>query len=130
MPASGTETILVVDDLEVIRRLACEILKVGGYTVLQAPGGDEALQIESIHAGPIHLLLTDVVMPKMNGGDLAKTFSLRRPAAKVLYMSGYTKDAISQNSILDPGVEFIEKPFTPSTLLRKIQKILQPILPQ
>ena len=124
IPAMGTETILVVDDLEVIRRLTCEILKVGGYTVLQAPGGDEALQIEGSHAGPIHLLLTDVVMPKMNGGDLAKAFSLRRPAAKVLYMSGYTKDAISQNSILDPGVEFIEKPFTPSTLLRKIQKVL------
>jgi signal transduction histidine kinase len=120
----GTETILVVEDEEELRRLANRILGRAGYTVLTAADGEEALQICKTHRGAIELLLTDVVMPKMGGRELATRIVVERPAIKVLYTSGYTDDAIAHQGVLDPGVRFVAKPVTPAELTRKVREVL------
>jgi len=123
--AEGSEIILLVEDEDLVRDLAARILTRGGYRVLTAGSGTNALEVCQEHAGPINLLLTDVVMPGgMNGRDLAQRLSISQPDLKVLYMSGYTDDAIVHHGILDSDVAFLEKPFTPDVLLLKVHEML------
>ena len=126
MPAAlrGAETILLVEDEEEIRALAREILEGYGYTLLVAHDAAEALLIAERHLGPIHLLVTDVVMPKMSGRDLAKALAPARPETRVLYASGYTDSAIVRHGVLGEGIDFIQKPFTPEALGRKVREVL------
>jgi CheY-like chemotaxis protein len=122
---SGKETILLVEDEELIRRAAHELLNVLGYSVLVAENGLAALQVAQIFDKPIHLLLTDVVMPKMNGRELAEKMKEIHPETNVLFMSGYTDDIITRHGVLEEGTNFIEKPFAPSILAIKIREILE-----
>jgi len=121
---TGYETVLIVEDNDALRKLAVEILDSQGYTVLKAQNGEEALKISREHKGPIHLLLTDVVMPGMSGWDLGKCLRPLRPEMKVIYMSGYTYNAILQHGVLDPQLSFLQKPFTVADLGRKVRKVL------
>ena len=120
----GTETVLLVEDEEMVRCMAKEILQESGYQVLEAQHGQEALLIAEQHPGAIHLMLSDVVMPQLGGRELAEQLTPRRREMKVLYMSGYTDDAIIHHGVLDAGTTFIEKPFTPHALTRKVREVL------
>ncbi len=120
----GSETVLLVEDDESLRALAREILIVQGYTVLEAARPSQALRLNQSHRGPIHLVLTDVVMPEMNGRALANQLLTARPALKVLFMSGYTDSAIVHHGVLAPGTHFLQKPFTPRGLSRKVREVL------
>jgi PAS domain S-box-containing protein len=120
----GTETILVVEDEPQIRQMACEVLSECGYKLLVAANGVEALRILKEESAAIDLILTDVVMPEMNGRELAEHVAVARPAAKILYMSGYTNDAIVRHGVLDSGTWFVQKPFSPDALARKIREVL------
>jgi len=121
---SGTETVLLVEDDLDLRTLAHEILQQQGYIVLESEDAADAIRIADEYTGSIHLVITDVVMPKMNGRALARAIQEHRPDAKVLYMSGYTDDAIVRQGVLEPGTPFLQKPFTPGTLARKIRQVL------
>jgi len=121
---SGTETILLVEDAEALRVMIREILESGGYTVLDASAPEEALATAKAHPSPVHLMLTDVVLPRMSGPDLALSLARLRPETRVLYMSGYTADAIGNHGVLEPGTHFIQKPFTADDLLRKLRSVL------
>ena len=121
----GTETILVVEDDGAVRNLAKRILATAGYTVLAAANGGEALLICEQHRTPIHLVLTDVVMPQMSGRALVDRLATVRPGIKVLFMSGYTDDAIVHHGVLEPGTQFIGKPFTQQALLSKLRQVLE-----
>jgi signal transduction histidine kinase/ActR/RegA family two-component response regulator len=123
--SQGTETILVAEDDEMVRSLVKETLQRHGYDVLDAAGPLEAQKISDSHRGAIHLLITDVVMPKVNGRDLAARLLRRRPAMKVLYMSGYTDGAVVNNGILRKEVAFLQKPFTPAALAEKVREVLE-----
>jgi two-component system, cell cycle sensor histidine kinase and response regulator CckA len=123
-PPQGLETLLLVEDEVGVRGVVQEILQSAGYTVLAASDGEGALRLCTQHAGPIHLLLTDVVMPGMSGPTLASRLTAMRPAMKVMYMSGYTEDAIVHHDLLDPGMVFLPKPFTLQTLVRKVRESL------
>jgi len=120
----GTETILLVEDQEQVRAVAHAILKQNGYRVVVAQHAAEAALLCDGYADPIHLLLTDVVMPQMSGAELAKRAVLARPALKVLYMSGYTDDSVVRHGILESEMAFLQKPFTPETLTRKVREVL------
>jgi two-component system cell cycle sensor histidine kinase/response regulator CckA len=120
----GSETVLLVEDDEALRALAREILSIQGYTVLEATSPSEALRLADTFQEPIHILLTDVVMPQMNGRQVADHVLATRPGLKVLFMSGYTDAAIVQHGVLEPGTHFIQKPFTPDGLSRKIRELL------
>ena len=120
----GTETILLVEDEDVVRGLARQILEQAGYSVLDACCGEEALSLCEKHEEPIHLLLTDVVMPDTSGKELAQRLTSLRPETGVLYMSGYTDEAIVHHGVLDSNVEFIQKPFSPVALARKVREVL------
>ncbi len=122
----GSETVLLVEDEDEVRAAVCESLRMRGYTVLKARHGKEALMICRRHEGPIHLLLTDVVMPQMTGPKLAQRIFLLRPEIKVLYVSGYTSDALAQRNMMDPGTAFLQKPFTPDMLARQVRAVLDP----
>jgi CheY-like chemotaxis protein len=120
----GSETVLLVEDEEVVRGLARQILEEAGYRVLVAPLGDEAIRLGTERAKEIDLLLTDVVMPGVDGKQVADRLSALRPGIKVLFMSGYTDESIVQHGILDPSVHFIQKPFTPMGLTKKVREVL------
>jgi PAS domain S-box-containing protein len=122
--SAGTERVLVVEDEPSVRRLACRILEGAGYRVTAAADPLEALALDPGPSGPIHLLVTDVVMPKMSGSQLAGRLLAKWSGMKVLYMSGYTENAIVHHGVLDPGTEFIAKPFTASELTRKVREVL------
>jgi two-component system, cell cycle sensor histidine kinase and response regulator CckA len=121
---AGTETLLVVEDEAALRTLARRILESAGYTVIEASSGNEALAVLAEHEGPVHLMLTDVVMPGMSGPELARRVFALWPDMKVLYASGYTDDAIFRHGVLDAGSRFISKPFAPGELCRKIREII------
>jgi signal transduction histidine kinase/CheY-like chemotaxis protein len=120
----GSETVLLVEDEAAVRGLARDVLQRQGYTVLEAADGDEALRLGRQHDGPIHLLVTDVVMPHMGGRELADQLTAGRREMKVLYMSGYADDAILQQGISQTGVAFLEKPFTAATLAARVREVL------
>jgi CheY-like chemotaxis protein len=122
----GSETILLVEDEEAVRELAAVVLTEIGYKVHAANNGLEAMQIANrLNGEHIHLLLTDMVMPQMDGKHLASILQLHRPGIKVLFCSGYTEDAVIQHGALDRGVAFLQKPYTPGTLARKVREILE-----
>jgi len=123
-PVTGTETVLLTEDDPLVRLLARTVLERAGYAVLTAAGGKEALILADDHRGPIHLLLTDVVMPEMSGRELMHHLAERRPEVKVLYVTGYSEDAVAQHGVLDPGTAFLPKPFTPEVLTRKVREVL------
>jgi CheY-like chemotaxis protein len=120
----GSETILVVEDEEAVRKLAVRILERHGYIVLEACNGGEALCLCEQRKGPVHLILTDVVMPEMSGRQLVDQFRQVWQDSKVLYMSGYTDNTIVSHGVLEEGVNYIQKPFTPDALARKVHEVL------
>jgi GAF domain-containing protein/ActR/RegA family two-component response regulator len=120
----ASETILLVEDEADVRELAREILEMRGYTVLEAARGDEALRLCQDTPQPIDLLLTDVVMPQMSGPELARRLLALRPGTKVVYMSGYTDDALGHHGVLDPDIILLQKPFTPETLTQHLRQAL------
>ncbi len=122
----GTESILLVEDEPCFRALTRELLEMLGYTVLEAEDVADALRIAERYVGTIHLLITDVVMPRMNGRMLAGAIQDFRPHIKLLYMSGYTDNVIVHQGVLDPGTPFLQKGFTPSRLARKVREVLDP----
>ncbi|HXO86842.1 MAG TPA: ATP-binding protein, partial [Gemmatimonadales bacterium] len=124
LDARGTETILVVEDVAAVRAVTREMLERYGYQVLEAADGKAALDVAAAHAGPIHLLLTDVVMPEINGRELANRLSKARPGVNVLFMSGYTDDAVVRHGILQEGIAYLQKPFTPRSLAAKVRTSL------
>ena len=121
---SGSETILLVEDDEGVRLMTTRILSSNGYTVMDAVSGPEALQIADGYQDSIHLLLTDVIMPKMNGRDLADRLTLQHPAMRILYMSGYTGNVLVNHEVVDAGLAFIQKPFAAQTLLHRVRDVL------
>jgi CheY-like chemotaxis protein len=121
---SGTETILLVEDEPEVRHLVRAILGKSGYVVLEANHSAEAVRICGGYNGKIHLMVTDVVMPGMSGRELAERVNFSRPTMKVLFVSGYTDDAIIRHGVLETGVAFLQKPFTPDALLRKVRDVL------
>ncbi len=120
----GNETILIVEDEEVVLKLAVRVLKKRGYKVLEAPDGGKAFMLCEAFKEPIHLILTDVVMPGMSGSKLVERLKKIHPEMKVLYMSGYTDNAILHHGVLEPGVNFIQKPFNVDGLSRKVREVL------
>ena len=120
----GSETILLVEDEDMVRQVARRILARHGYTVLEAASGPDALVVSRDHSGPIHLMLTDVVMPGMSGWDTAENLRPQRPEMKVLFMSGHMENTIVHHGVLDPGVAFIQKPFKYNVLAQKIREML------
>jgi CheY-like chemotaxis protein len=121
---AGFETILLVEDQPQVRELAQMVLAGKGYSVIVAANAEEAERACEERGGEIHLLLTDVIMPGVSGRELAKRLTLRQPNLRVLYMSGYTFNVIAQGGMLEDGVAFLQKPFTPSTLAEKVREIL------
>jgi DNA-binding NtrC family response regulator len=120
----GSETVLLVEDDEMVRNLTRRMLAGRGYTVLTASRGEDALGVVERHGGPIDLLVTDVVMPGMSGRDVARRVAALRPEVKVLYLSGYTDDAIVRHGMLEPGIAFVQKPFSGDMLARKVRELL------
>jgi CheY-like chemotaxis protein len=120
----GSETLLLVEDEPSLRDLAREVLETFGYAVVEAAGPEDALERSRAHPGVIHLLVTDGVMPQMNGRQLAVILREERPDMRVLYMSGYTDDAIVRHGVLDARASFLAKPFTPEGLGRKVREVL------
>ena len=121
----GTETILLVEDDEMVRTLVRETLVREGYKVMDFADPLEARRKSDTHKGPVHLLITDVVMPRLSGRELAGQIMSRRPAMKVLYMSGYTDNAVINSGILQTEVAFLQKPFTPASLTEKVREVLE-----
>jgi two-component system, cell cycle sensor histidine kinase and response regulator CckA len=122
-PEYDTATVLLVDDEPDVRKLVGRILLRQGYTLLEASDGDEATYVAQRHGGPIHLLLTDIVMPRMSGRDLAEQLAPMRPEMRVLFMSGRMEDSTVQN-LANLTTAFIPKPFTPDALITKVRDVL------
>ena len=121
---AGTETILLAEDDAILRPLAKQLLEKLGYRVLEGGDAAEALAAAQRHTGPIHLLIADVILPGPSGRELARRLAVARPDTKVVYVSGYTDDAIVHHGMLEPGLNFLQKPFTPATLARKVRDVL------
>jgi CheY-like chemotaxis protein len=124
----GAETVLLVEDEGAVREMCAKLLGELGYRVLHASNGKEAIAVSRDHMGPIDLLLTDVVMPEMNGGELATQLILHHPEMRVLFTSGYTEDVIVHHGVLDDGVSFLGKPYTLPVLARKIREVLDGVI--
>jgi CheY-like chemotaxis protein len=122
--SQGSETVLLVEDEQAVRAIARISLQTQGYTVLEADGGPEAIRQAETYQGEIHLLVTDVVMPEMGGRQLLDAIRQHRPAVKVLFMSGYTDDAVLLHGVIEATDAFIQKPFTPLSLARKVRDVL------
>jgi CheY-like chemotaxis protein len=121
----GSETILLVEDAELVRNLARQVLEGAGYRVLEAANAEAAIDLcERINGDKIDLLLTDVIMPGMSGNDMSKILLAKQPDMPVLFMSGYTDDAIVQHGVLEAGINFLQKPFTPGALALKVREVL------
>ena len=120
----GHETVLIVEDESTILKLVETSLRSRGYNVLVATTAETAEAVARQHSGPIHLLLSDVIMPQTSGRDIADRITEIRPGIRVLWMSGYTDETIAHHGILDPGVHFLQKPFTPASLGEKIREVL------
>jgi two-component system, cell cycle sensor histidine kinase and response regulator CckA len=120
----GCETVLLVEDNDLLRQMATETLERHGYTVIAARDGVDALSIIDSERRAVHLLLTDVIMPKMSGRELADHFQRRFPEVRILYMSGYASDTIVHHGMLDPGIDLLQKPYTPMALIRRVQDVL------
>jgi CheY-like chemotaxis protein len=120
----GRETVLVVEDEDAVRDLVCEMLRMSGYTVIEARHGGEALLLCEQSREPIDLLLTDVVMPQMSGRQLAERLAPLQPDMKVLFMSGHTDDAVIRHGVKNAMMTFLQKPFTPVALARKVRAVL------
>jgi DNA-binding NtrC family response regulator len=120
----GSETLLLVEDEEQVRTIAGDLLRRQGYRVLIASRPSEALMLSRAHGGQIHLIVTDVVMPEMGGRVLAEQLARDRPGLRVLFMSGYTDDAVVRHGVLQSGLAFIQKPITPDTLLIRVRQVL------
>src|SRR5438270_132159 len=117
----GTETVLLGEDAAAVRAVTKQVLERHGYAVLEAPGGEAAVRLAQRHRGPIHLLLTDVVMPRVSGRELAEQLARVRPDTRVLYASGYTDDSVVRHGILESGTAYLQKPFSPESLARKVR---------
>jgi len=126
----GTETVLLAEDDERVRRLTVSVLGQLGYTVLEAADGEDALEVARQYAGEIHLLFTDIVMPKKCGNEIASEIRRDRPGIKVLFSSGYTGDVVAQQGALDPSIPFLQKPFTPRTVAVKVREALDGVVEQ
>jgi two-component system cell cycle sensor histidine kinase/response regulator CckA len=120
----GTETILVVEDTSIVQRVVTQALEKGGYRVLSASSGAEALKRAKDLSEPIHLIITDVVMPGMNGRELAERLLALHPEAALIYISAYAQELVHERGFLHPGGVFLEKPFTGDTLLQKVREVL------
>jgi CheY-like chemotaxis protein len=121
----GAETVLVVEDEPSVRHLARGVLQARGYNVLSASNGQEALHVVRDHVGPpIRLVITDVIMPLMGGKVMAEWLHMSHPELKILFTSGYTDDAIAHHGVLDAGLEFLAKPYSPSVLVRRVREML------
>ena len=125
----GTETILLVEDEDAVRAVSRFALQTFGYSVLEANRPTEAIRLCEQHQGPIALLVTDIVMPGMGGRALTERISELRPGIKVLYVSGYTDDAVVRHGVLQADVAFLQKPFTPTSLANKVRQVLDQTLP-
>jgi CheY-like chemotaxis protein len=123
-PTQGHETILVCEDEEAVRSLACRVLERDGYTVLAADCGARAVELARAHRGDIHLLLTDVILPDQSGRKVADAVRARFPKIKTLYMSGYAADIIARHGAVEEGVELLDKPFTLVGLRQRIRAVL------
>ena len=124
LAARGTETVLLVEDDEAVRQIARISLQSSGYTVLEAGGAAEAIRQAETHPGEIHLLVSDVVMPEMGGRQLLEAIRCHRPGLRVLFMSGYTDDAVLLHGVVETADAFIQKPFTPLSLTRKVRDVI------
>jgi len=126
LPAAGkgSETILLVEDEEAVRELATRILSAKGYSVVAAKSTREAEDFSEKYTGQIHLLLTDIIMPGTSGRELARRITERHPKTRVLYMSGYTDNVLAQGGVLEAGLSFLQKPFTPGALAQKVRDVL------
>ncbi|MDB5308239.1 MAG: Blue-light-activated protein [Gemmataceae bacterium] len=122
----GTETVLLAEDEPIVLALAARVLRDGGYEVLEARDGEDAIRVAEGHPGLVDILVTDVVMPVRGGRQVAETISLARPGLRVLFMSGYTDDAVVRNGVMHEKVHFLPKPFTPTALLMKVREVLDP----
>jgi CheY-like chemotaxis protein len=120
----GRETILLVEDEHAVRELARTVLESHGYSVIEAVSAEDAQELASRRGGKIDLLLTDVVMPAMSGRDLARRISAQSPQTRVLYMSGYTDNVIAEGGVLEAGMSFLQKPFSPRALAAKVREVL------
>jgi CheY-like chemotaxis protein len=123
-PGRGSETILLVEDETGVREVARELLEMKGYNVLEAEDGMRGLELALTHPGPLHLLLSDIVMPGMSGRDLAERLSVERPGIRVLFISGFTDDTMVRRGVRDSKVAFLQKPFTLETLAQKVREVL------
>jgi CheY-like chemotaxis protein len=121
--------VLLVEDAPRVREVVREILEMNGYRVIEARHGQEAIELGQRHPGRIQLMVTDVVMPQMSGRELAQHFARARPDMRVLFMSGYTDNAIVRHGVLETGTAFISKPFTPDALAAKVREVLEAPLP-
>jgi len=126
----GSETVLVVEDEAGVRELACQFLRVKGYSVLEAKDGQDALEIAEKYGGTIHLLLSDMVMPGMNGGELARRLKRIRPGIRVAFVSGYSEFAAGDKEQIDPEAPVLQKPFSPVSLVEIVREALKPRLKQ